>query len=357
MRTLNVRNVHEALPEGCRLLLREAVKTDSRNGTCYQLPGPLTTTYREPQERVLFWATRDANPFFHLFESLWMLGGRNDVAYVKQFNSRIGDYSDDGKTFNGAYGHRWRQHYNYDQLSWIITSLAENPDCRRQVLSIFDGRRDLGLTSRGCSGSKDIPCNTQAYFQVNMDGELEMMVVNRSNDLIWGAYGANAVHFSYLQEYVASALRREVGPYHQVSMNTHFYEQHLSLVEELAAAAFEPRTAGEHPFSPYDFEAVKPFPLMAASANRSDWEKELERFLSLTSTIEHPESSPLSFTRTPHFKHGFFGRVVWPLARAWAVFKKEKGKETRIIRATAEAEKCAAGDWKRACLEWLQRRS
>jgi hypothetical protein len=50
-----------------------------------------------------------------------------------------------------------------------------------------------------------------------------MTVFNRSNDLIWGALGANVVHFSMLQEYMACCLGVEVGMYHQVSNNMHVY--------------------------------------------------------------------------------------------------------------------------------------
>ena len=33
--------------------------------------------------------------------------------------------------------------------------------------------------------------------------KLCMTVCNRSNDMLWGAYGANVVHMSMLQEFVA----------------------------------------------------------------------------------------------------------------------------------------------------------
>jgi hypothetical protein len=50
-----------------------------------------------------------------------------------------------------------------------------------------------------------------------------MTVSNRSNDLIWGTYGANMVHFNLLLTYVAAAVGVPKGYYHQVSSNTHLY--------------------------------------------------------------------------------------------------------------------------------------
>ena len=82
---------------------------ESRSGKVIEYPEPVMTTYKRPEERVLFYPSRDANPFFHLFEALWMLAGKNDLEYVSRFNSRMKDFSDDGKILNGAYGHRWRE--------------------------------------------------------------------------------------------------------------------------------------------------------------------------------------------------------------------------------------------------------
>ena len=55
---------------------------DSRNGRVIVLDEPVLMTYSHPCERVLFNQARDCNPFFHVYEALWMLAGRNDVASV-----------------------------------------------------------------------------------------------------------------------------------------------------------------------------------------------------------------------------------------------------------------------------------
>src|SRR4051812_26055273 len=83
-------------------------RKESRNGPVLMIEEPVIITYEKPNERVLFDANRDANPFFHLFESIWMLSGSNELAPVQYFANNISNYSDDGKTLNGAYGYRWR---------------------------------------------------------------------------------------------------------------------------------------------------------------------------------------------------------------------------------------------------------
>lgn len=205
------------------------MRSSSRVGEVLRVDGPVIVTYTHPRERVLFNEARDCNPFFHLFEALWMLAGRNDVAPLVYYNPRIAEYSDDGSTLHGAYGYRWRRWFGYDQLGWIIAELKERPESRRCVLQIWnsmEGDRAAGDIPHdpwmARNGGKDVPCNTQAYFALR-DGLLDMTVCNRSNDLIWGMLGANVVHFSMLQEYMAFAIGVVIGSYHQISNNLHAY--------------------------------------------------------------------------------------------------------------------------------------
>jgi len=86
----------------------------SRVGEVYEFPEAVATDYWKPWERVLFDPARNANPFFHIFESMWMLAGRNDVDWVAKFNPRMREFSDDGKIQHGAYGYRWRYAFDLD---------------------------------------------------------------------------------------------------------------------------------------------------------------------------------------------------------------------------------------------------
>lgn len=74
-------------------------------------------------------------------------------------------------------------------------------------------------------------CNLYITFKVR-DNKLHMMVTNRSNDIIYGIFGANIVQFSTIQETLCSWLRNsgnddfkdlQVGTYHQVTDSMHSY--------------------------------------------------------------------------------------------------------------------------------------
>jgi len=348
MHHLTIRNVNHALPEALWWLHAAGKVEPSRNGAVLVAPGSgVCVTYTHPLERVLFSALRDCNPYFHFFEALWMLGGRQDVAFVAQFNPRMRDYSDDGVTLHGAYGHRWRHHFDFDQLSALVALLRNDPHTRRAVLSMWDPYAEL------TAGGKDLPCNTHCYLdRRGAYGALNLLVMCRSNDAIWGAYGANAVHFSYLLEYLAAAVGCSVGRLDQLSFNLHAYVEN-AVTQRLHHAPEAPMELGAPCVSaddrydrPEDWHArpvhdpnwVSPYPLLQPGERLVNWDRDLRMFL------EDPGGDT-------QYKCEFFNHVAAMLYASWTAYKV--GHLTTALRC---ADAVAASDWRLACREWLQRR-
>lgn len=234
MHVIHARNVNDAYIQGLTHILAVGETRLSRAGEVLVAPHPVTTVYECPQERVLFSTSRDANPFFHLFESLWMLAGRNDAKWLDRFVSDFSSrFAEDDGIQHGAYGFRWRNHFDLegggsstlpDQLSTVIGLLRKDPFDRRAVITMWDPVSDLGANKR------DIPCNLTVIPRIREQNSslfLDITVTCRSNDVFWGCYGANAVHFSVLQEYLAAMLCIRVGKYYQISNNFHLYKVHL----------------------------------------------------------------------------------------------------------------------------------
>ena len=140
MKVINARNVNEALQLGVNYIFQEGVTVNSRNGMTLEAPTPVATVYQKPNERVLIDPVRDANPFFHFFESLWILAGRKDVEFLTEFNKQMALYSDDGEEFNAPYGYRMRNGVNIDndQILNVISILNEDKDSRQAVIQIWD---------------------------------------------------------------------------------------------------------------------------------------------------------------------------------------------------------------------------
>lgn len=329
MYVIDACDVTDALYQGLTLLQRGGHTRDSRNGQVVQMDCPVTTLYRQPRLRVLTWPARDANPFFHLYESLWMLGGRNDVAPLAWHVARMADYSDDGERFHGAYGARWRGHFGVDQLASIIASLRRDPNCRRQVLQVWDSGCDLGV------GGRDLPCNTEAYVWRNRHGLLDMTVLCRSNDIIWGAYGANAVQWTILQEYIAAGLGCQVGQHWRLSNNFHAY---LEPYNRLMSCTREP--------SPYALSAVRPAQLVS---NFVRWNDELVLYLEWADEVM---GGPNRRQPDRLFREPFFDGVAGPMMMAYAARKRGD-----FAQASHWCSRIMASDWRLAASEWIQRRA
>lgn len=319
MKTFQVRNVSEALFVVLRDIAQNGKHVQTRNGPALEYPYPVATTYMHPKERVLFYPQRDANPFFHCLESLWMLAGRNDVAFVSKYSGNIKNYSDDGKTYHGAYGYRWRKWFEYDQLLVAAHRMKSYPNDRRTVVSMWDANTDL----QHGNDSKDLPCNTQIFFTVR-DHCLDMTVINRSNDLIWGAYGANAVHMSFLQEYMAVRVGVQVGFYTQFSNNLHAYMDTYEKVSQIKYADYEPYL---------DF-----------------YDKTLVPFVKDPDVFDEEVSAFINGERE-ELTEPFLRLVAVPMAAAWDLYKQKN-----LLEAVDQASQIISADWRKACVEWLERR-
>lgn len=189
----------------------------SRGMVTKEVRGPSITTYTHPRHRVVFSPVRNANPFFHIIDAIWLLSGSNRVELPCAFLPSLARYSDNGLTFHGAYGHRLRHLFGFDQIEATVQLLEHKPDTRQAVMSIWHPMHDLNVPT------KDVPCNDMLMFNLR-NGQLDMTVCCRSNDAVWGAYGANVVQFSVLLEYMAARVGVRMGQYVQVSNSLHFYE-------------------------------------------------------------------------------------------------------------------------------------
>lgn len=366
----------------------------SRAGEVLVVEEPVTVSYQYPVERVLFNQFRDANPFFHLFESLWMLAGRNDVAPLEYYSSDIGKIaSDDGKTFNGAYGHRWRHatvdyrsnvelpylqgpdNFGVDQLKILVDQLKRKPESRRAVLQMWTVEDDL----LRIDDTKDVCCNTNAYFLVEKgpcrecggsghtpvdsawrEGDrvhvcpkckgypseqpryLNMTVCNRSNDMIWGLLGANVVHFSFLQEYLASCIGLEPGYYHQFTNNMHVYTERWDPEEWLKP--YNPRRDMHSP-KIYSYTSSPDWKLVPLVKDPETFDKECKGF------VEAHGKDPLDVEYISNYSEPFLQSVALPMCLAFHYHKRRMYPEALLAISSV-----ASDDWKIAGKLWVEKR-
>jgi hypothetical protein len=312
-------------------LKSEGIKTDSRNGPVIRFPKPVCLEYVNPRRRLLDHPVRDANHFFHLFETMWMFAGLDTVAPLNLYNSGMKNYSDDGVTFAAPYGFRWRRHFHFDQLARVVQKLRSNPEDRRIVLQIWDSQelvKDQG---------RDFACNQQVLFDTRpREGGylLDMTVTNRSNDLVYGAMGSNLVHFSLLHEYIAYHAGLEVGTYYQISKNMHLY-----LENETSQRCWE------------HMDEFKNF--ASQKADYSLTEHGLTLDMKILAEFVNGGEIPVGKLSS------YLGRVVRPICEAYRIYKLKSLTgidtpiEVRIDLAMEILRTCESESLRLACVNWL----
>jgi hypothetical protein len=342
MHVLDAHNVNDALPQALDLLhafgKHRACRPNSAGSAVIEVPCPVATVYRDPRQRVLWDPLRDANPFFHLFEALWILAGRDDVSFLAHFNRRMADFSDDGHRFHAPYGHRLRNGAG-DQVALAIDMLRADRSTRQVVLQIWDHARDLG--HRG----KDIPCNDMVFLKVR-DDALHMTVLCRSNDAVWGAYGANVVQFSMLQEYMSTRIGVRVGPYTQVSDSLHVYEDNpywKAYRQARPMGGMWLRATDLYEMSGHGAPVV--YPLF----DRPEFDTDLATFFNMWDLSYDPSESLVY-----HWQTAAFVDVLLPMYRAHLLHKM--GRTEQAIDYL-QRHSMRHVDWLQAGCMWLTRRA
>lgn len=312
-------NLPQVYPEVMISLMLYGEEQESRNGPVLSFLDPFFLEIFNPTERVIFDPIRDANPFFHLMEFIWMMSGSNKAEWIAQFNKRYMSYAEPDGRVHGAYGYRWANHFLVDQITTVVSQLKKDRTTRRAVLGMWDPSVDL-------EPHADLPCNTHIYLRVESDA-LHMTVCNRSNDIIWGMLGANVVHMTYLQELIAHGAGLGPGSYMLMSNNAHVYTK-LPKVNEILA------TRG--PVDPYTDGKVDPYPLMQPGEEMKDMLMDCYDFVHTTGA---------------RYRTQWMNEVAVPMYLAWYHRKDGGSKLEEFIN------KIQATDWRLACLEWVARRS
>lgn len=315
MRIFQGYNVNQTYPNAMAQINLYGVKSESRAGDVIAFPYPVMTVTENPTCRVLFDPVRDANPFFHLMESLWMINGRSDADFLNLFVKDFGErFAESNGHIWGAYGHRWRREFGFDQLEETIKRLKQDPNDRRVVISMWDPEDDFTVSK------KDHPCNTHMYPRI-VNGVLDLTICVRSNDVIWGCYGANAVHLSMVQEYLAGRIGVPVGKMYQMSNNLHVYTE-----------VYDKVWPGQKRDLYLTGEAI-PDPIMEYPDH---WDRDLENFFIGEDT---------------EYVNSWFTMTAAPMARVHDMWKS--GDKTGALELTNTIR---ARDWRIACYQWMSRR-
>ena len=163
-------------------------------------------------------------------EVAWYLQGTQDATFICKYAPLWDKFIEPLNTFNGvkaAYGYRWRQHFNRDQITLAIETLRQNPSDRRCYISAWDPAED-GL---GALGQRNVPC--PAAFTLNQQGnELHSSIILRSSDVFVGL-PYDVMGHALLMDAIAKELNIKPGLMHVTLANAHLYESHWAMAEKM----------------------------------------------------------------------------------------------------------------------------
>lgn len=177
-----------------------------------------------PKARIIRTEWRKWSEKYAEREWQWYLSQNRSVEEIKKYAPKWDEMHGGDNIVNSNYGWQWGRN---NQLDKCIEQLKQNPDTRQAWFSIFDGKEKDQY-------KYDTPCTMCVGFDIKPykgEKQLDMTVIMRSNDLIYG-FCNDQYCFSKLQELVATELNVSVGHYYHFAHDLHIYKKHFNLKQK-----------------------------------------------------------------------------------------------------------------------------
>ena len=163
----------------------------------------------------------------------WFINGETNIQRFKDANVKIWDaWADENGDLGPVYGYQMRNFNGSggDQLKSVITSLKNDPDSRRHIISLWN---PLQLHQMALP-----PC--YLYFQFFVEGDkLNMFVVQRSGDLFLGIPYDVAL-FTKILLYISEEVNLKANLLEISIVDAHIYNnQHEAIREYYKQGIFQ----------------------------------------------------------------------------------------------------------------------
>lgn len=226
-----------------RQLLDSPIETNERTGSRVRvIPGGVSFGVDLGDGMLPTCGLRKTFPRVAAAEIAWYLSGEQDSAWMTaqapiwdKFVEDLDRLSidDGGFPFRGefrgvkaAYGYRWRNHFERDQLRDAIEALKRDPSSRRVLVSAWDPSAD-GLMEQG---QLNVPCPAMFTLSVT-EGRLHSTMLLRSSDVFVGL-PYDVLGHALLMDAIAVELGVRLGVAQFSLAHAHLYEAHWDMARE-----------------------------------------------------------------------------------------------------------------------------
>jgi thymidylate synthase len=179
-----------------------------------------------------------------IHELLWFLCGDTNIRYLQENGVRIwNEWADADGNLGPVYGYQWRSWpaangRAIDQISAVVSSLKNNPDSRRHIVSAWNVGEIENMALP--------PCHILFQFYVS-DGRLSCQLYQRSADIFLGV-PFNIASYSLLTLMMARVTGYQPGEFIHTLGDAHIYLNHIEQVK--LQLTREPRTLPEMKLNP-----------------------------------------------------------------------------------------------------------
>jgi len=172
-----------------------------------------------------------------IYELLWFLKGDTNIEYLKENGVRIwNEWADKNGELGPVYGHQWRNWNSeeIDQIKEIVTTLKNNPNSRRMLVSAWNPSvlpdTSVSFSENVANGKAALPpCH--AFFQFYVaDGKLSCQLYQRSADIFLGV-PFNIASYALLTMMMAQVCGYEPGDFVHTFGDAHIYSNHMEQVQ------------------------------------------------------------------------------------------------------------------------------
>ncbi len=161
-----------------------------------------------------------------IYELLWFLSGSTNVRYLQEKGVKIwNEWADGDGNLGPIYGYQWRSWpaadgRTIDQVKAVVSSLKNNPDSRRHIISAWN----VGEIEKMALP----PCHILFQFYV-ADGRLSCQLYQRSADIFLGV-PFNIASYSLLTLMMAQVTGLKPGEFIHTLGDAHIYLNHIDQV-------------------------------------------------------------------------------------------------------------------------------
>ena len=167
-----------------------------------------------------------------IHELIWFLSGDTNIKYLKDNGVRIWDeWADEDGNLGPVYGSQWRSWpkpdgEKIDQISQIISTIKNNPDSRRIIVSAWNVAEVEHMALPPCHAFFQFYVAPPDPLKGETKGKLSLQLYQRSADIFLGV-PFNIASYALLTMMVAQVCGLEYGDFVHTLGDAHLYNNHI----------------------------------------------------------------------------------------------------------------------------------